>query len=204
MYVNLDALSPNQVYFSIIQTLIPRPIAWVLSENADGGLNLAPFSYFNAVCSDPPLVMLSIGRKPDGSPKDTRVNIEQRERFVIHIAHRELAKQVTESSATLDYGDSEVARLGLETVPFEDFALPRLACCRVAYACERFEIREIGNNRQSLVFGRVRALYVDDAAVVTDAKGRTRYDAGVIDPLGRLGGGEYSTMEGIIDVPRPA
>ena len=120
MYVNLDALSPNQVYFSIIQTLIPRPIAWVLSENADGGFNLAPFSYFNAVCSDPPLVMLSIGRKPDGSPKDTRVNIEQRERFVIHIAHRELAKQVTESSATLDYGDSEVARLGLETVPFED------------------------------------------------------------------------------------
>jgi flavin reductase (DIM6/NTAB) family NADH-FMN oxidoreductase RutF len=61
-----------------------------LSENENGGFNLAPFSYFNAVSSDPPLLMLSVGKKPDGSPKDTRVNIEQRSRFVIHIAHREL------------------------------------------------------------------------------------------------------------------
>jgi flavin reductase (DIM6/NTAB) family NADH-FMN oxidoreductase RutF len=204
MYLNLEELSPNQVYFSMIQTLIPRPIAWALSENADGGLNLAPFSYFNAVCSNPPLVMLSIGRKPDGGPKDTRVNIEQRSHFVIHIAHRELAKEVTESSATLDYGDSEVMRLGLETVPFEGFALPRLAACRVAYACERYEIREIGEARQSLVPGLVKAIYVDDDAVVTDAKGRTRYDATRLDPLGRLGGSEYSTMEGIVSIPRPA
>ncbi|MDX1594242.1 MAG: flavin reductase family protein, partial [Gammaproteobacteria bacterium] len=159
---------------------------------------------FNAVCSDPPLVMLSIGRKPDGSPKDTRVNIEQRDHFTVHIAHRELATAVTESSATLAYGDSEVARLGLETVPFQGFSLPRLADCRVAYACERYEIREIGNARQTLLLGLVKAIYVDDAVVTRDATGRAKYDATRIDPLGRLGGGEYSTMEGVIDIPRPA
>ena len=205
MYVDFAELSPNQIYFNMIQTLVPRPIAWVLSENAGGDYNLAPFSYFNAVCSDPPLIMLSIGRKPDGSLKDTRVNIESRDHFVVHIAHRELAKAVTESSATLDYGDSEVARLGLETVPFDGFPLPRLADCRVAYACERYEIREIGAARQTLLLGLVKGLYVDDSVVVTDAKGRTKFDAARLDPLGRLGGGEYSTMESeIITIPRPA
>lgn len=204
MHVDFSGLTPGQIYFTMIQTLVPRPIAWVLSENAAGDFNLAPFSYFNAVCSDPPLIMLSIGRKPDGSPKDTRVNIEQRSHFVVHIAHRELARAVTESSATLDYGDSEVARLGLATVPFDGSPLPRLADCRVAYACERYEIREIGNARQTLLLGLVKALYVDDAAVTTDAKGRTKIDATRLDPLGRLGGSEYSTMEGVISIPRPA
>lgn len=204
MHIDFSGLSPGQIYFTMIQTLVPRPIAWVLSENAAGDFNLAPFSYFNAVCSDPPLIMLSIGRKPDGDPKDTRVNIEQRGHFVVHIAHRELARAVTESSATLAYGDSEVARLGLATVPFDGSPLPRLADCRVAYACERYEIREIGNARQTLLLGRVNSLYVDDAAVTTDAKGRTKIDATRLDPLGRLGGSEYSTMEGVISIPRPA
>lgn len=204
MYFDFAEFSPNQAYFTMTQTLVPRPIAWVLTENAAGDYNLAPFSYFNAVCSDPPLVMLSIGRKPDGSPKDTRVNIEQRGHFVAHIAHREQAKPMTESSATLDYGDSELARLGLDTVPFQGFGLPRLADCRVAFACERYEIREIGNARQTLLLGLVKSVYVDDAAVTTDAKGRTKIDAVRIDPLGRLGGGEYSTMEGVVTVPRPA
>jgi len=204
MHVDFSELTPGQIYFNMIQTLVPRPIAWVLSENAAGDFNLAPFSYFNAVCSDPPLIMLSIGRKPDGSPKDTRVNIEQRGHFVVHIAHRELARAVTESSATLAYGDSELARLGLATVPFDGSPLPRLADCRVAYACERYEIREIGNARQTLLLGLVKALYVDDAAVTTDTKGRTKIDATRLDPLGRLGGSEYSTMEGVISIPRPA
>jgi flavin reductase (DIM6/NTAB) family NADH-FMN oxidoreductase RutF len=204
MYFDFAEFSPNQAYFTMTQTLVPRPIAWVLTENAAGDYNLAPFSYFNAVCSDPPLVMLSIGRKPDGSPKDTRVNIEQRGHFVAHIAHREQAKPMTESSATLDYGDSELARLGLDTVPFQGFGLPRLADCRVAFACERYEIREIGNARQTLLLGLVKSVYVDDASVTTDAKGRTKIDAARIDPLGRLGGGEYSTMEGVVTVPRPA
>ena len=69
MIVELHSLTPAQVYLHMIQVLVPRPIAWVLSENASGSFNLAPFSYFNAVCSDPPLIMLSVGKKPDGSFK---------------------------------------------------------------------------------------------------------------------------------------
>ncbi len=179
MYFNLESLSPGQIYVRMIQTLIPRPIAWVLSENTGGSLNLAPFSYFNAVCSDPPLIMLSVGKKPDGSFKDTRVNIEQRGRFVIHIAHKEMAQELTASSASLPAADSELERMGLETRPFEGFGLPRLAVCRVAYACERYRVEEIGGTPQSLILGLVKRIYVDDAVLSEDAWGRINLESSV-------------------------
>lgn len=204
MYLDLTRLSPKQVYVHMLQTLIPRPIAWVLSENADGGFNLAPFSYFNAVCSDPPLLMLSVGRKPDGSPKDTRVNIEQRSHFVIHIAHRELAEPLTRSSASLPAGESELTLLGLPTRPFEGFALPRLADCRVAYACERFEIREIGATPQALILGLIKQIYIDDGVVQTDPQGRLKVASERVDPLGRLGPDQYVTFGEILRIPRPS
>ena len=119
MIINLSDLKPAQVYFQMIQTLIPRPIAWVLSEIDPGKYNLAPFSYFNAVCSNPPLIMLSVGKKPDGGHKDTRVNIEQRNDFVVHIAHREVLDDLNQSSATLDANTSEVDLLGIETTAFD-------------------------------------------------------------------------------------
>jgi flavin reductase (DIM6/NTAB) family NADH-FMN oxidoreductase RutF len=204
MNFDLDALTPDQVYFRMTQTLIPRPIAWVLSENADGGLNLAPFSYFNAVCSDPPLVMISVGKKPDGSHKDTRVNIEQRGRFVIHIAHRDQVHAVSESSATLPAGESEVAMIGLQTVPLDGFDLPRLADCPIAYACERWEIREIGGTPQSLILGRVRRIFVDDAVAAVDERGRLRVNAAKVNPLARLGPDQYLVGGEVLRVPRPA
>lgn len=203
MLIRLDQLSPTQVYHTMIQTLIPRPIAWVLSENADGGLNLAPFSYFTAVSSDPPLIMISTGRKPDGGPKDTRVNVEQRSDFVVMIPHAAHLGPMNESSMTLPAGESEVAKLGLQTTPFTGSRLPRLAGCRVAYACQRFEVLEMGNAPQALLFGRVEAIYVDDAIVSTDAKGRQKIHADRLDPVCRLGAGEYALLGELKPLPRP-
>lgn len=203
MNIDFDSLTPSQVYFHMTQTLIPRPIAWVLSENADGGFNLAPFSYFNAVCSDPPLIMLSVGKKPDGSFKDTRVNIEQRGHFVIHIPRCDQVQLVSASSASLEAGDSEVYKLGLETVPFHGFGLPRLADCAVAYACEAWEIHELGDVPQSLILGRVHRLYLSDRLVGKDDKGRLRVDAARLDPLGRLGPDQYLVGGEVIRVKRP-
>ncbi len=203
MWIDLANLSSKEVYFTLIQTLVPRPIAWTLSENEDGGLNLAPFSYFTAVCSDPPLLMISVGRKPTGEPKDTWVNIEQRADFVVMLPHMGRLEDMNESSATLPAGDSEVIRLGLETVPFEGSRIPRLADCRVAYACRRHQILEIGNGPQALIFGQVGALYVDDAAVSTDDKGRVKVSAEVLDPVARLGAGEYASLGSVRRLPRP-
>jgi len=203
MLIDLEKLSPAEAYFTMIQTLIPRPIAWVLSENADGGLNLAPFSYFTAVSSDPPLIMISTGRKPDGGPKDTRVNVEQRCDFVVMIPHAELLEPMNASSMSLPAGESEVSKLGLKTAPLEGSRLPRLADCRVAYACRRFEILEMGNAPQALLFGRVSAIYVDDLLVDVDAKGRQKIHADRLDPVCRLGAGEYGLLGELRQLARP-
>ncbi|MBF0142688.1 MAG: flavin reductase family protein [Magnetococcales bacterium] len=191
MEIGLAGLSPDGAYFILTQALIPRPIAWVLSENPGGSLNLAPFSWFNAVCADPPLVLLSISRRRDGSPKDTWSNISARGDFVVHIPHVAQAGAVNESSASLPPGVSEVDHLGLATVPFAGSRLPRLADCRLAMACVRHDILTVGHSGQSLILGEVKSLFVDDDAVVLDAKGRVRILAEGLEPLGRLGVGEY-------------
>jgi flavin reductase (DIM6/NTAB) family NADH-FMN oxidoreductase RutF len=204
MVIDLSELKPAQVYFHMVQTLIPRPIAWVLSEIEHGKYNLAPFSYFNAICSDPPLIMLSIGKKPDGSFKDTRVNIEQRKDFIIHLAHREMLDDLNNSSATLDAGVSEIDQLGIETTELEGSRLPRIKACRIAYACECYEIHELGAVPQSIIYGKIRQIYIDDAITRTSDKGRLKVDAEKLDPVARLGADEYMSFGDVISLNRPA
>ena len=129
MYIDFGDMTPQQVYITMTQTVIPRPIAWVLSENADGSLNLAPYSYFNAVSSDPALVMISAGVKPDGGIKDTRDNIRDRRDFVIHITSLDQLDNMNASSASFDPGVSEVDQLAFDSA---DRGLPPAAACRCA------------------------------------------------------------------------
>ncbi len=202
MHIDLSTLSPNQVYFSMIQSVLPRPIAWVLSENENSSYNLAPFSYFNAVCSNPPMIMLSIGKKPDGSIKDSRVNIEARKQFVVHIAHREMAKHVTATSASLPAGESELEKEGLEIAPFEDFRIPRLADCRIAFACEYDTTHELGPDKQGMILATVKHIYLSDDVATHDGK-RLVINPAAVDPIARLGGNDYTTFGEVITVPRP-
>jgi len=202
MNIDLSELSPNQVYHAFIQSLIPRPVAWVLSDNGDGSHNLAPFSYFSGVSSNPPLIMFSVGKKPDGTRKDTWTNIEERSDFVIHIPHRELAAQVTASSATLPHGESELEKLGLATVPLEGSRLPRLADARLALACEKHQILEVGNTPQGLILGLVKRIYIDDSIATYEDK-KLALDPARLDPLGRIGGNDYALFGETITVERP-
>ena len=202
MEIDFGALSRSQVYATLTQAIIPRPVAWVLSQNPDGGHNLAPFSYFNAVSSDPPLVMLSIGKKPDGTEKDTRVNIRERDEFVVHIPSREQAEAVTASSAGRAHGESEVAELGLALTGFEGSPLPRLADCPVALACRRYQVIELGPPAQALILGEVLRLYADEGVVTREGDG-WRIDAAAVDPLGRLGGNDYAALGERLTVARP-
>ncbi|WP_404363024.1 flavin reductase family protein [Marinobacter sp.] len=203
MIIDLEELTAAEIYHAMTQTVIPRPVAWILSENPEGDYNLAPFSFFTAIGSSPPLIMVSAGRKPTGEFKDTRTNIEARGHFTIHIAHRELAAAMTETSRVLPHGDSELANVDLELVDFEGFSLPRLADCRIAFACELYEIKEIGDQPQSLIFGEIKRIYIADEATGIDDKGRFRVDASRVDPIGRLGGSEYASFGETLVIPRP-
>lgn len=201
MHIDMTALKPVQAYATMTQTIIPRPVAWVLTDSGNKSYNLAPFSYFNGLTAEPPMVYLSIGPAPDGSIKDTRVNIERDKHFVVNIANRQQAELMTQSSATMPFGESEVDRLGIELADMPGSDLPRVAECRIAYACHFEQLHMLGD--QAIVFASLKHLYVDDAACGEDAKGRLKINADVVDPVGRLGGGEYQTFGEIISFDRP-
>lgn len=204
MDIDFAGLPSSEIYQCMTQTLIPRPVAWVLSENAAGDYNLAPYSYFTIVSGTPPLVMISVNAKSDGAYKDTRVNIEARGHFVINLAHQQLAKAMNETARGRPYGDSEVSRGALSTTPFSGFVLPRLTQCRVAYACRLYELKEIGPHRQGLIFGEVERVHIADGAIVGNTDGRLKVDASRLDPIARLGGEEYSSLGEIMTIPRPS
>ena len=204
MQIKLDELSSPMAYFTMTQTVVPRPIAWILSENEDAGFNLAPFSYFNAVCSDPPLVMVSIGTQDDGSEKDTLRNIKARSQFVIHIASCGQLTELNQSSATLPPGVSEVSANQLQTIAVEGFHMPRLSDCKIALMCERHQIQTIGNNQQSLLFAEIREIYIDDDCIEVNDKGRLKVLAERVQPLARLGASEYASFGDVLVAQRPA
>lgn len=204
MNIDPSTMAPAERYFLMTQAVIPRPIAWVLTENEGGSWNLAPFSYFNAVDSDPPLVMISVGLKLSGDQKDTRINIERTGRFVAHIVCGEMVEVMNQTSASEAYGVSEVSLAKLETVPFEDFDMPRLAKSPVAFGCTLYQTTEIGKSKQRIILGEVRRIHLDDRVVVQDEKGRTKVDAALVDPIGRLGASEYVRLGEIVRMKRPA
>ncbi len=203
MLIDLKKLSTSEVYFTMTQTVLPRPIAWVLTENHNHSCNLAPFSYFNAVCSDPPLLMFSIGLQDDGRLKDTLANLQERPDFIVHIASCAQLQDLNLTSATLPSGESEISAVNIATVAVAGFRLPRIADSKVAFMCQVHRIQEIGNNRQSLVFGEISNIYIQDECTKINEKGRLTINPQAIQPLSRLGANQYSTFGQILMVKRP-
>jgi len=203
MQLNFSGLSANHRYHLMTQTIIPRPIAWVLTDSGDENYNLAPFSYFTAVSSKPALLMISVGKKPNGDNKDTLTNVLKSKKMVIHIASEHQSEIVTKTAATLAHGESELANSGLTTSVFDDFPLPRLTQCDIAYGCELYEIKELGDVPQTLIFVEIKQLYINDTVVSQDAKERLNIAADKVKPLARLGGGEYASITAPFSIQRP-
>lgn len=203
MLVELDGRTPEDAYHLMTQVVVPRPIAWVVTDGgeerpSDGRWNLAPFSYFNAVASEPPMVMLSVGRSPrsdgDGGPvKDTLANLRARPLHTIAMPHVAQCDAVETTAAPVPPGRSELALAGLEAVGW-DWSVPMPSGVRVALGCSVATILPLADGPQHLVLSRIHRLWIDDAAVGRDAKGRTTVDASTLDPLLRLGAGRYAAL----------
>ena len=202
MLIDLSQLSTPQVYFTMTQTVLPRPVAWVLSENENQSYNLAPFSYFNAICSDPPIIMFSIGLQDDGSLKDTLANIMERPELVVHIASVDQLADLNLSSATLPPGESEVTAGNLEVTQVEGYRLPRLAKSKIAFMCHVHKIDIIGK-QQRVVFAEVSKIYVDDDCTEVNEKGRLKIKPEAIQPLSRLGASQYASFGEVLFANRP-
>lgn len=203
MNINLSDLPATQIYHLMTQTVIPRPIAWVLTDSGNKNYNLAPFSYFSAVSSAPPLLMFSIGKKPTGEDKDTLVNVKNTEKMVIHISSADAYQTVTKTAATLPHGQSEVEEAKLELTEFDGFDLPRLADSPIAFACRLYEVKELGDVPQQLVFAQIEQIYINDDVIKLDEKGRVKVLADKVDPLSRLGAAEYANLGSVFSQSRP-
>jgi len=204
MLLDFSELETSERYHLMTQTIIPRPIAWVLTDSGDENYNLAPFSYFTALSTEPALLMISVTKKPNGDVKDTLTNVFKNKKMVIHITSDQQAELVTQTAATLDHGESELTETNLTTTIFEGFSLPRLTECNIAYGCELYEIKEIGDAPQTLIFVEVKQLYINDKVLNTDNPQRIKIAADKVKPLARLGGGEYASLTKPFSLNRPS
>ena len=203
MIIDMGQLSAPDAYFAMTQTVLPRPVAWALTVNEDSTYNLAPFSFFNAISSDPPLIMFSVGLQTDGSAKDTLANITARQDFVVNIASVGQLPVLNATSATLPYGVSEVSTNNIQLTEQDGFSLPRVAESKIAMMCRRYQIQEIGNKKQALVFGEITQLFIADDCAEINEKGRLKVYADRVEPLARLGAGEYASFGEILEAKRP-
>ncbi len=199
MQFDFDALSAKDRYKLITSTVVPRPIAWVVTQSAAGVVNAAPYSFFNAVSNDPPLLSVSMGSPRPGADKDSAANIREGGQFVVNLVNEASTAAMVVTAIEFGPETSEVAQAGLATVPSLRVAPPRIAGSPVAFECERYQVIDLPNG--SLVLGRILCLHVADEAVL-DAD-RCYIDTPKLDLVGRMhGGGWYARIRDQFEIPR--
>jgi flavin reductase (DIM6/NTAB) family NADH-FMN oxidoreductase RutF len=204
MLFDFATLSPQNRYKLLISAIVPRPIAWVVSLDAEGRLNAAPFSFFNAMAGDPPIVAVGIGgRRPEDAPgtwKDSGANIRATGDFVVNLVPYDLHEQMNITAIEFGHDVNELAEAGLTTLPSTKVRPPRIAESPVALECERFNIIDVGVDR-AIVLGRVVAMHVRDDAVLNAE--RCYIDTPKLDLIGRMhGAGWYARTTDLFENPR--
>ncbi len=201
MKLDFSQLPPREVYRWLVGTILPRPIAWVSTVSAEGRANLAPFSFFQGVSSNPPMLMFVPANTRDGAKKDTLRNIEQVPEFVVNLVPFALAEQMNATAALLPYGESEFERFGIASAPAERVRPARVAAAPVSFECTLHSITRLGEGplAANVVFGRILLAHVSDG--VLDPGGLP--DPAKLDLIGRLGGETYTRTTDRFDLKRP-
>ena len=191
--------SERDNYKLLIGTIIPRPIAFVTTQSENGIVNGAPFSYFNIVSSNPPMVSLAIQR-PDGRVKDTARNIYDNHQFVVHIVDDENVAKINVTAASLPASESEIELANLTLVPSENVSVPGIIEAKVRMECRLIQSIPFGGDGpgSDLFIGEIVCFHVDNAI----------YEDGRIDPRGlnavsRLAGSSYAKIGDIFSMERP-
>jgi flavin reductase (DIM6/NTAB) family NADH-FMN oxidoreductase RutF len=201
MWIQPGEISKRALYGHMTRLITPRPIAWVSTRSTSGVLNLAPFSYFNAVGTHPPTLMFCPANKADGTKKDTLANIERTGQFVVNLVSAGVVQPMSDSSAEFGPEVDEFAECGLTPVDSQHVEVPRVGEALAAMECELHTSMVLGTGPggANLVVGRILAIYVDDGCL--DPRGRV--DPAKLDTLGRMGGNLYVTTRDRLEVERP-
>ena len=169
MFFDFASIDPREVYKLLVATVTPRPIAWIVSQNSDGVLNAAPFSFFNVFSGDPPIVGIGVASHGPGRPKDTRINIQLTGQFVVNLVSEENGEAMNITAIDFDYGVDELAQAGLTVCPSVHVKPPRIAESPVSFECELVQIVDLGP-ASGLILGRILAMSIRDDAVINAEK----------------------------------
>jgi flavin reductase (DIM6/NTAB) family NADH-FMN oxidoreductase RutF len=201
-------LSAAEAYRLMTDLVAPRPIAWVSTLDGEGRANLAPFSYFQAVCSSPPTIVLGIAWLPNGRPKDTLANILETGELTISHVSEDLTERMNASSAAFAHGVSEWDRCGVESAPAVAVAPRRVAASRGGFECGLTHAIPLGSRQgvpsSTLVVAEVVHVWMAAGLLQRDERGRLLpIEPGKLAAVGRLGGIGYTTTAGQFDLARP-
>jgi flavin reductase (DIM6/NTAB) family NADH-FMN oxidoreductase RutF len=207
MIVSPSELPHRELYAIILNSVAPRPIAWVSTISAAGRHNLAPFSFFNAVCIDPPLLAFAPGFRPSietnasrGEAKDTLRNIRETNEFVVNVVTYDLAEAMNMTSGEYDPSVDEFALAKVAHAPSKIVRPPRVAASPVSFECKLYQILEFSPapTGSSLVIGEIVSIHVDEAHM-KDGK----LDRDSLDLIGRMGGNQYARTKQRFEMVRP-
>ncbi|CAG9621705.1 flavin reductase family protein [Sutcliffiella rhizosphaerae] len=190
MNVNPSSLPWKDAYKLMIGSILPRPIAMVSSINKDGITNIAPFSFFTAISADPMLVCFSPMRKGnDGSKKDTLINIEETNEFVINIVSEEMVEKMNITATDFPQEIDEFEQSGFTKIPSQTIAPPRVKESLVQLECSLHQVLHFGDvaGAGSLVIGKVAMIHVADELYYEG-----KIDTTKLNPVGRMAGNIYT------------
>ena len=173
MELDLEGKYAKRAYPILASLVTPRPIAWVTTLGPDGVVNAAPFSFFNVLGANPPIVGFCPGDREDGTPKDTALNIRSSHEFVVNLVDEKTAEAMNITAASLPYGQSELPSAHLTTAPSSSVKVPRLAESPASLECVEWGTLQIGGNR--LVIGLVKRIQIRDELFDVQT-GRVRSD----------------------------
>ena len=186
--------SSSENYKLMAQTIIPRPIAWVVTEN-EGVINIAPFSYFIGLSSNPASVLISVGHRSDGTPKDTLKNIRKHQKCTICMVDESNLEKMHFSSQALDKDLSEAEVFNIETKVMNEAFPPMIKGVSVAYFCTFNQEIDLGESSTIPLVLNVKEIFVDDKAIEDKEKLTIKFD-----PVARVGR-SYAFLGEDVDAP---
>jgi flavin reductase (DIM6/NTAB) family NADH-FMN oxidoreductase RutF len=202
MEINPETLPHQSIYKILTGAVLPRPIGWISTLDIDGRPNLAPFSFFNVVCSNPPTVLFCpLIRGIDGNKKDTLNNVRATREFVVNIVTENLLPAMNASSVEAPAAFNEFEFAGLTAASSIMVKPPRVAESPIHFECRVREIIDINDEPGggSIVIGTIVHMHVEDNMMI----GMDKINLTALQPIGRLAGGAYSRVTDIIELERP-
>ncbi|MGC2369319.1 MAG: flavin reductase family protein [Candidatus Sulfotelmatobacter sp.] len=207
MIVSPSDISHSELYGILLNSVAPRPIAWVSTISGSGQPNLAPFSFFNCVCVDPPLLAFAPGLRPSkqaqashGEPKDTLRNVRETGEFVVNTVTYELREAMNSTSGEYDASVNEFELAKVTPEPSKIVRPPRVAESPVSFECKLHQIVDFSPapTSSSLVIGQIVAIHINDAHLKEG-----RLDRNWLDLIGRMGGIQYTRTTQRFEMIRP-